>query len=108
MCAVNHMNWIRPETPVYVLCESQDESVSSQGRSNHRGLLLGKGDCHLAGLRSAFWAVAKVPYYYEIESVNGGCVGFSVYEIVFEGKRPEVIRALIEYGPHGNEISVPN
>jgi hypothetical protein len=100
-------NWIScPEAPVYVLCEPPDESLPPNERGEHRGLLRGKGDPWLAGLRSPHWAVAKVPLYYEIESPYGGCVAFDVYEIVFEGKRPEAVRALIGHGADPAEISL--
>jgi hypothetical protein len=104
---VSDKNWIScPDAPVYVLCEPLDESVPPADRGEHRGLLWGKGDPLLAGLRSFVWAVAKVANYYEMESQYGGCVFFDTHEIVFEGKRQEAVRSLIDYGADPAEISV--
>ena len=103
----DRINWINcPDAPVYVLCEPHDKSIPPFAYGEHRGLLWGKGDRHLAGLRSFRWAVARVSKYYETQSPNGGCVAFDECTIVFEGKRPEAIRALIAHGANPNEISV--
>jgi hypothetical protein len=98
---MNDENWVRPETPVYVLCNPPETNA------NIKGLLWGNGDPDLARLQSDdYWAISKTHCYRRIEEEGRHCVEFKDYEAVFEGGRAEAISMLINLGADRARISV--
>jgi hypothetical protein len=100
--------WVRNDTPVYILCGSDElpgdgclglVEASPDAERGIYGLLWGAGDCGQANLGwSQSWAVVKVLSFMERVSGDSRWVEFQEGEVVVNGDRPGALRALIELG----------
>ena len=98
---MSNQDWIRPETPVYVLCNPPEADATI------KGLLWGNGDPELARLQSDdYWAISKTHCYRRIDDQGRHCVEFKDYDAVFEGGRAEAISTLINLGADPTRISL--
>jgi hypothetical protein len=96
----------------YAICGcTEDGQISPvENRTNpvrvvYNGLLWGSGSPELAGLRSRYWAVAKIGAFTNIVHGNLRAVRFEQFELVFHGKPAEALNTIIALGADPDQFS---